>query len=164
MDISQIIAETDKYPGAIVEITGGEPLLQDGVYSLFEKLLEKARTILLETNGSISLKDVPENIFKIMDIKCPGSEMHEFMELDNFQYLTPRDEVKFVLSSRTDYDWAVQLAREYELQKNSTITFSPVNSLLAPDVLAGWILEDQLPVRLELQLHTILWPDRKRGC
>jgi 7-carboxy-7-deazaguanine synthase len=163
MDISQIIKEAEKYPGAIVEVTGGEPLLQEGVYTLLEKLLSGGRTVLIETNGSISLRDVPEEVFKIMDIKCPGSGMHEHMVFDNFNFLSPKDEIKFVISSRDDYDWAVRLAREYNLQLLATITFSPVAKELSPKILAEWILQDQLPVRLQLQLHTILWPEKTRG-
>ncbi len=161
--ISAILAEAGKYPGAIVEITGGEPLLQENVYLLFEKLLAAGRTVLLETNGSISLADVPDQVFKIMDMKCPGSSMHEYMDHDNFRFLTPKDEIKFVLCNRDDYDWAVQVVAENDLQKLTTITFSPVAATLPPADLAGWVLEDQLPVRMQLQLHTILWPDKTRG-
>ena len=163
VSISQILAETEKHPGAIIEITGGEPLLQEGVYILFEKLLAAGRTVLLETNGSISLEGVPDEVFKIMDIKCPESGMHEHMDLDNFKFQTPKDEIKFVMCSRKDYDWAVHILAEYDLQKLTTVTFSPVVSELPPSTLAAWILEDNLPVRLQLQLHTIIWPDKTKG-
>jgi 7-carboxy-7-deazaguanine synthase len=161
--ISRILAELDKYPGAIVEITGGEPLLQKGVYPLLEKLLADGRTVLLESNGSQSLADVPEQVVKIMDMKCPGSGMHEHMDFNNFNLLTQKDEIKFVISSRDDYDWAVQLVAEYDLQNLATVTFSPVTSSLEPATLGGWILEDHLPARLRLQLHTILWPGKTKG-
>ena len=161
--ISRILAELEKYPGVLVEITGGEPLLQKGVYPLFEQLLAAGRTVLLETNGSLSLKKVPGNIVKIMDMKCPGSSMHEKMNFDNFVFLDPKDEVKFVISSREDYNWAAQLVSSYDLDNKATVTFSPVSSILPPAELAQWILADRLPVRLRLQLHTILWPGRKKG-
>ena len=161
--ISQILAELKKYPGAIVEVTGGEPLLQKGIYPLLEKLLAAGRTILLETNGSLSLADIPEDVIKIMDIKCPGSGMHEQMDFSNFGFITQKDEIKFVLGSRDDYNWAVQLVSESKLQKLSTVTFTPVTSILSPATLAGWILEDQLPIRLQLQLHTIIWPGKSKG-
>ena len=161
--IRQILAELEKYPGVMVEITGGEPLLQETVYPLFEQLLATGRTVLLETNGSLSLEKVPENIVKIMDVKCPGSSMHEKMNFDNFEFITPQDELKFVISSRADYLWAKELLSTYGLPTRATVTFSPVTSRIAPAELAGWILDDLLPVRLRLQLHTILWPGRTKG-
>ncbi|MFC1844841.1 radical SAM protein [Thermodesulfobacteriota bacterium] len=161
--ISQILIELKKYPGAIVEITGGEPLLQEGIYPLLEKLLAAGRTVLLETNGSLSLADVPEDVVKIMDMKCPGSGMHEQMDFDNFDLLDPKDEIKFVIGSRDDYNWAVQVVSAYGLQNKTTVTFSPVSANLLPATLAGWILDDHLPVRLRLQLHTIIWPGKIKG-
>ncbi len=147
--IGRILDELEKYPGVLVEITGGEPLQQKGVYPLFEQLLAAGRSILLETNGSISLENVPEDVVKIMDMKCPGSGMHEKMNFDNFDFMDPKDEIKFVISSREDYSWAAQLVSSYDLHKRSTVTFSPVISRLPPDKLAGWILDDRLPVRLQ---------------
>ena len=161
--MEQILAELEKYPGIMVEITGGEPLLQEGVYPLFEQLLATDRIVLLETNGSLSLEKVPENIVKIMDVKCPGSSMHEKMDFDNFGFITPQDEIKFVISSRPDYIWAKELVSTYDLPTRTTVTFSPVTYRIAPAELAGWILDDLLPVRLRLQLHTILWPGRTKG-
>ena len=163
-NISQILQELQKYPGAIVEVTGGEPLLQKGVYSLLQKLLGTGRTVLLETNGSFSLADVPKDVIKILDMKCPGSGMHEHMDFNNFDFLTPMDEIKFALSSRDDYIWAVQLVSQYDLNNRGTVTFSPVTSNLEPATLADWILKDHLPVRLRLQLHTIIWPGKTKGC
>ena len=162
LSISQILTELKKYPGAIVEITGGEPLLQEGVYPLLEKLLTADRTVLLETNGSLSLADVPEDVVKIMDMKCPGSGMHEQMDFDNFDLLSQKDEIKFVIGSRDDYNWAVQVVSAYGLQNKSTVTFSPVSANLVPATLAGWILKDHLTVRLRLQLHTIIWPGKTK--
>ena len=161
--INRILAELEKYPDTIVEITGGEPLMHEGVYDLIDELLAAGRTVLLETNGSISLAAVPEQVIKIMDIKCPGSGMHEKMNFDNFVFLTRNDEIKFVICSRKDYDWAVKIVTKNSLQDVTTVTFSPVVSELPPADLAGWILKDRLPVRLRLQLHTIIWPGMQRG-
>jgi 7-carboxy-7-deazaguanine synthase len=161
--ISQILAELEKYPGIMVEITGGEPLLQEGVYPLFEHLLAAGRTVLLETNGSLSLKNVPADVVKIMDMKCPGSSMHDKMDYSNFGFVDLKDEIKFVISSREDYNWATQLVSSYDLHKKTTVTFSPVIGSLPPEKLAAWILEDLLPVRLRLQLHTIIWPGKIKG-
>jgi len=163
LSIDGILAELKEYPGAIVEVTGGEPLLQEGIYPLLKKLLAAGRTVLLETNGSLSLADVPEDVVKIMDMKCPGSGMHEQMDFDNFDLLSQKDEIKFVIGSRDDYNWAVQLVSAYSLHNKATVTFSPVTSNLPSATLAGWILEDHLSVRLRLQLHTIIWPERTRG-
>ena len=163
MDISRILAETEKHPAAIVEITGGEPLLQENVYPLMKQLLAANKKVLLESNGSRSLADVPADVIRIMDMKCPGSGMHEHMDPGNLDYLTQNDEVKFVLGSREDYDWAADHVRKHSLPERTTVTFSPVTSILAPSTLARWILDDFLPVRLRLQLHTIIWPDKTRG-
>jgi len=161
--IRRLLAELEKYPGVMVEITGGEPLLQEGVYTLFEKLLARDRTVLLETNGSLSLEKVPAAVVKIMDVKCPGSGMHDRMDFANFAFLNPKDEIKFVISSRADYDWAREQVRSYGLPAKTTVIFSPVTVSVASSSLAAWILDDCLPVRLGLQLHTFIWPDRERG-
>lgn len=161
--ISEILVQVEKYPGVLVEITGGEPLLQEGVYPLMTKLLTAGRTVLLETNGSLSLANVPEEVVKIVDMKCPGSSMHEAMNFENFAFMDQKDETKFVLSSREDYTWAAGLVNEYDLHDKTTVTFSPVTSRLEPARLAGWILDDRLPVRLRFQLHTIIWPDKIKG-
>jgi 7-carboxy-7-deazaguanine synthase len=161
--ISQILAGLSKYPGVMVEVTGGEPLLQENVYQLLEQILTTERSVLLETNGSLSLESVPEDVVKIMDMKCPDSGMHEKMNFDNFRFMAPKDEIKFVISSREDYNWATQLVSSYDLHKKTTVTFSPVIGSLPPEKLAAWILEDRLPVRLRLQLHTIIWPGKIKG-
>ena len=161
--ISRLLAEVGKYPGVMVEITGGEPLEQQGVYPLFEELLAAERLVLLETNGSLSLKRVPKDVVKIMDMKCPGSSMHEKMDFDNFSFMKRKDEIKFVLSSREDYDWATQLVSSHGLHNKTTVTFSPVPAILPPAELAAWVLADSLPVRLRLQLHTIIWPGKIKG-
>ncbi len=160
--IGQILAELDKYPGVMVEVTGGEPLVQEGVYPLFKELLAAGRSVLLETNGSLSLERVPREVIKIMDMKCPGSGMQGEMNYTNFDFMNPEDEIKFVIATREDYNWAVQLLVSNNLQEKTTVTFSPVVSMLQPATLAAWMLADRLPVRLRLQLHTILWPDRPR--
>ncbi len=162
-DISKILAFVAQYPGFPVEITGGEPLLQENVYRLMDELLAAGRRVLLETNGSIGLEKVPTGVVKIMDVKCPGSGMSEHLLKDNLGLLGPGDELKFVLCSRADYEWAVELIKKTALNKALVIHFSPVTGKLGPTQLAEWILDDQLPVRLQLQLHKFLWPDVVRG-
>ena len=161
--VEQLLAEIKRYPDVLVEITGGEPLLQEGIYSLLDKLLQNGRTVLLETNGSLSMARVPEEVIKIMDIKCPDSGMHEQMDFNNFAFLAPSDEIKFVIGSRKDYDFAKETLLIHNLLGKAKLSFSPVTDRLAPYNLAKWMLDDRLPVRLQLQLHTILWPEKKRG-
>jgi 7-carboxy-7-deazaguanine synthase len=121
------------------------------------QLLAAGRKVLLETNGSFSLERVPGEVVRIMDMKCPSSGMHEKMNFANFDFMTPQDEIKFVLSSREDYNWAAELVGAYGLHHRTTVTFSPVTARLEPASLAGWLLDDRL------QLHTFLWPGKIKG-
>lgn len=164
--IAELLEYAGKHPAAIVEITGGEPLHQENVYLLMEKLLAAGRTVLLETNGSMDLGDVPADVVKIMDLKCPDSGMHTHMRFENIALLTPPDEVKFVLSSRRDYEWAVDTIKKYKLlasQPAPGVILSPASGNLPPELLAEWMLADQLQVKLQVQLHKTLWPDAQRG-
>ncbi|MGV1099695.1 radical SAM protein [Thiovibrio sp. JS02] len=163
MPLAALLAGAAKYPRALVEITGGEPLLQEGVYDLMAALLAGGRTVLLETNGSIDIGRVPTEVVKIVDLKCPDSGMQEKMEPANLDRLAPHDEIKFVLSSRRDYEWARTMLLGQRLAERVKVTFSPVVARLKPATLAEWLLEDALPARLQLQLHTLLWPEEKRG-
>ena len=171
MDIEQIMDFVKTHAVSLVQITGGEPLLQDGVIPLMRTLLQDKRIVLLETNGSISLSSVPADVIKVMDVKCPGSEMESKFHLANVGMLEPYDEVKFVLSSENDYEWAKSFIQTHllncditgEQQLRPTILFSPVQPQLPAAHLADWILRDQLPVKLQLQLHTLLWPGETRG-
>lgn len=168
--LSKIMAFVNQYPGAMVEITGGEPLLQDNVIPLMETLVAEQRLVLLETNGSLDISKVPSGVTVIMDIKCPGSGMPESLRPENLTALKEGDEIKFVLTSRQDYDWAVAFIKDHALtfpsneQAPRSLLFSPVPGKLPPAQLAAWILHDQLPVRLQIQLHKILWPENDRGC
>lgn len=162
-EIDALLAEADRHPAALIEITGGEPLLQEGVYPLLEALLARGRTVLLETNGSLPLDRVPTGVVRIMDLKCPDSGMCAHMDLGNLALLTRKDEVKFVLASRRDYEWARTMIHAHDLTSRAKVLLSPVTDSLPPADLAGWLLADELPVRLQLQLHTILWPGKYRG-
>ncbi|MFA7348071.1 MAG: radical SAM protein [Desulfurivibrionaceae bacterium] len=161
--LSALLSEAARYPNALIEITGGEPLLQEGVYPLMEALLAAGRTVLLETNGSLSIARVPCEVVKILDLKCPDSGMAEKMDLANLALLAPRDEIKFVVSSRADYDWARAMIAEHRLAEKAKLILSPVIGRLAPALLAQWLMDDALPARIQLQLHTLLWPGMKRG-
>ncbi|MFZ5774433.1 MAG: radical SAM protein [Thermodesulfobacteriota bacterium] len=164
MPIDALLAEAARHPGVLVEITGGEPLLQEGVYPLMEGLLAAGRTVLLETNGSLPIDRVPAGVCRILDLKCPDSGMNDWVEWANLSLLTPRDEIKFVVSSRRDYEWAREILRMHGLGARVNTILSPVTTRLAPAELASWLLEDRLPARLQLQLHTLLWPGKKRGA
>jgi len=169
MSIADILAWTAPYPGVMVEITGGEPLSQDGVYPLIQALLTADRQVLLETNGSLPLDAVPDAVRIIMDIKCPDSGMAAHNQPENINRLRERsrrqcrDEIKFVLSSADDFHWARQLVEREQLDRLLPVLFSPVRPLLEPQRLAQLILEHRLNIRLQLQLHTLLWPEQTRG-
>jgi 7-carboxy-7-deazaguanine synthase len=169
MAIADILAWTAQYPGSMVEITGGEPLRQDGVYPLMLALLNADRQVLLETNGSLPLDAVPDAVRIIMDIKCPDSGMAAHNLPENINRLRERsrrqcrDEIKFVLSSEGDFHWARQLVEREQLDRWLPVLFSPVRPLLEPQRLAQLILEHRLNIRLQLQLHTLLWPEQSRG-
>jgi 7-carboxy-7-deazaguanine synthase len=169
MEAAEILAWVERFPGVMVEITGGEPLMQTGVYPLMQALIDAGRPVLLETNGSLPLNGVPEGVGIIMDIKCPNSGMAAHNLPDNCTLLKERsrrgcrDEIKFVLSSEADFHWARAMVERKQLADSMPVLFSPVHPRLAPTTLAQLLLDHRLPVRLQLQLHTLLWPDRTRG-
>ena len=146
-----------------VVITGGEPLLQDESIALCSRLLDAGVTVLLETNGSILIKDVDQRVHRILDLKCPGSGMDKYMIFQNYEYLTIRDEIKFVISHREDFEWALEILKQHEMQGRAHVLFSPVSDRLHPQELAEWILQEKLNARLQLQIHRYIWPDRRRG-
>ena len=170
VEIATIIKFVDEHPGAIVELTGGEPLLQENVYPLITELVTKGIRVLIETNGSISIARVPGEVCAIIDIKCPGSGVENPILRENIAHLQKRSqnaahssEIKFVISDQNDYHWAKQFIHKHELTEIAPIIFSAVTSAIKPRQLAEMILADQLPVRLQVQLHTILWPGENRG-
>jgi 7-carboxy-7-deazaguanine synthase len=161
--LDTVVAEVNKRAVSRVVITGGEPLLQDETYILCSRLLDAGVTVLLETNGSIVIKDVDQRVHRILDLKCPGSGMDKYMNLQNFDYLTVRDEIKFVILDRKDFEWALEILKQHEMQGRAHVLFSPVSDILHPQELAEWILQEKLNVRLQLQIHRYIWPDKKRG-
>jgi 7-carboxy-7-deazaguanine synthase len=147
-----------------VEITGGEPLLQEDVYPLMEALLARGRTVLLETGGHRSIERVPKAVVKIVDVKCPSSGESGRNDWSNLDALAPHDEVKFVIQDRTDYEYALDVVRRHQLQgRCAAILFSPVHGALEPRTLSEWMLADEAPARLQIQLHKLLWPHAMRG-
>jgi 7-carboxy-7-deazaguanine synthase len=143
----------------LVEVTGGEPLEQEGVYPLMARFLDAGRTVLLETGGHIPLDRVDPRVVKIVDVKAPGSGMQSANLPENLEKLTPSDELKFVLADRRDFDWALRLVSENDLDSKNVVTFSPVWEALSPSDLADWIRDSGRRIRLGLQLHKLLWGD-----
>ena len=164
MDLDDVVAQVDAYRCPLVEITGGEPLLQRDVYPLMDRLLAAGRTVMVETGGHLSIGSVPEPVVKILDVKCPGSGESHRVHWENLDRLAPHDEVKFVIKDRTDYEFARDVAARYRLvDRVRAVLFSPVHGVLEAKALAAWILEDALQVRLQLQVHKYIWGADVRG-
>lgn len=158
-----IVSTIQPYRCDLVEITGGEPLLQSETADLARQLIAMGKQVLVETNGTFSLAPLAAPIVRIMDIKCPDSGEHEKTDWENIQRLRRTDNVKFVISSRADFDWALQIVQKYQLPDRATILMSPVQGLLPPHRLAEWLLQAAYPIRLQLQLHKYIWPLHQRG-
>ena len=164
MSIDEVMAIVDQFGARLVEVTGGEPLLQSDVYPLMDRLLESGRTVLLETGGHRSIEKVPERVIRIVDVKCPGSGEAENMDWANLGRLTTSDQVKFVIKDRTDYEYARDIvSRERLSTRVAAILFSPVHGVLEPRILAEWMLADRVPARLQLQAHKYIWSPDTRG-
>lgn len=164
LSVEEILQRLLEYPAHLVCVTGGEPLAQESCAELLDELIHADYEVLLETSGALDMSVCPDGVIKIMDWKAPGSGEVQKNLSSNLELLRPEDEIKFVLKDRTDYDWACAqlLAHRFDHRVNNVL-FSPVHGELDPSVLAGWILEDALPVVLQLQQHKLLWPDRTRG-
>ncbi len=163
MTVAAILEAVGRYPCRLVEVTGGEPLLQAETPELLQRLLESGYRVLLETGGQLPIEAVPEGVVRIVDIKCPASGEAEKNRWENLACLRPGDELKLVIADRADYAWAAAQVRRHDLASRCTVLFSPVHGELDPGELARWILEDGLPVRVQIQLHKVLWPGVLRG-
>jgi 7-carboxy-7-deazaguanine synthase len=164
MALEDVLAEVDRLGCPLVEITGGEPLLQKEAAPLMARLLESGRTVLLETGGHISLAPVPRAVVKIVDVKCPASGESAKHHWPNMDLLAPHDETKFVIADRIDYEYAREITTRYALaDRCAAVHFSPVHGVLDPRTLSAWMLEDHLPVRLQLQLHKYIWGANVKG-
>jgi 7-carboxy-7-deazaguanine synthase len=163
MSLQQVMDKTLSYGWDLVEITGGEPLIQEETPSLAAAFLERGRKVLVETNGSLDISVLPDGVIRVMDIKCPSSGESERMLWENIWKLRPGDEVKFVVSDRHDYEWARGILREQFDTTKTTVLFSTVFGELPPRNLIEWILHDGLRVRFQPQLHKYIWPHELRG-
>ncbi|MBZ0158941.1 radical SAM protein [Candidatus Methylomirabilis sp.] len=161
--VEQVLEQVRAYKCPLIEITGGEPLLQEEVYPLTGSLLLEGYEVLIETGGSLSVDRLDPMVVKILDLKAPGSEMDPCNNLDNLRYLDRKDQIKFVVADRQDYEWAKHVMAEHALAEKTQVLFSPVFGELHPGMLAEWILADRLDARLQIQLHKYLWDPNRRG-
>lgn len=146
----------------LVEVTGGEPLIHPETPALLAALLADGREVLLETNGARSIADVPSAVRKILDCKLPSSGMAEHNRYDNYPLLRPHDEVKFVVADRRDFDFACEVIRRYRLpERTGALIFSPVWGKISWEELAGWVIASELPIRMQLQMHKLIWGERR---
>ena len=164
MSEGDVMSAVAQYGARVVELTGGEPLLQAAVIPLMSRLIAEHYTVLLETGGHLPIDDVPDEVVAIVDVKCPGSGEAGKMRWENLDQLSPHDEVKFVMADRIDFDYASDVVARYKLASRvAAVLFSPVHGALAPADLARWILDARLDVRLQLQAHKYIWHADARG-
>jgi 7-carboxy-7-deazaguanine synthase len=161
--VEEVVRQALAYDIPLVEITGGEPLLQPGAHPLMTALADAGRTVLLETSGSLDISGVDSRVVRIVDVKCPGSGEMERNRWENLDLLRPSDELKFVIADRADYEWARTQTRERRLHERCTVLFGPVWGGVPARDLVEWIVADRLPVRFQIQLHKILWGAETRG-
>ena len=164
MSVDEVIAAVEAYGSPLVEITGGEPLLQEEVYPLMDRLLASGRTVMLETGGHRPTTRVPPAVLTILDVKCPASGEAAKNDWSNLDRLGPHDEVKFVVQDRGDYEFAREVIARHNLAaRAAAVLISPVHGVLDAKTLSEWMLEDRLPARLQLQLHKYIWSPSTRG-
>ena len=163
MSVEQIIRSVMKFDVAPVLITGGEPLLQDGVMELINRLLDAGHLVLLETNGSLDIKEIPGDVITIMDVKCPGSGEDKRVHYDNLDYVSEADNVKFVISDYEDYLWSRNLIDDYDLTMQCPVLMTPVIGKVDPADLSKWMIADKLFARLSLQIHKVIWGNDVQG-
>jgi 7-carboxy-7-deazaguanine synthase len=164
MTVAEVVAQVEAYRCPLVEITGGEPLLQDAVHPLMLAMLGLGLSVMIETSGASDVSRIDPRVIKIMDLKCPGSGECEKNLWSNLDHLSARDEVKFVIADRADYEWAREVVRSRALvERVNALLFSCAFGRLEPARLAAWILEDRIPARLQLQIHKHIWPPDARG-
>ena len=164
MSVDEVTDAVTKHQCSLVEITGGEPLLQEDVYALMDRLLATGHCVMLETGGHRPIDRVPAAVVKVVDVKCPGSGESDKNDWRNLDRLASHDEVKFVIQDRADYEYARGVIARYDLPRRAAaILISPVHGVMDPKALSEWMLADHLPARLQLQLHKFIWAPDTRG-
>lgn len=157
LSVDTVVNEVNGYKCGLVEITGGEPMLQPDTRTLAARLLDEGYDVLIETNGSVSLEGLDERLVKVVDVKCPTSGQAGTFLIENLEHITPGDEVKFVIGARNDYDFAKKFIDEFIRNRTAKVLLAPVRPALDPKELADWMLKDRLNVRLQLQMHSYIW-------
>jgi 7-carboxy-7-deazaguanine synthase len=163
MSFDEILAKVDEFGVPLVELTGGEPLAQADTPALAKVLLARGYKVLIETSGAERIDVLPRDVHVIMDLKCPDSKMSDRNLWDNIPKLKVSDEIKFVVASRSDFDWAIAKIAEYKLAQRCQLLMSPAFGLVQPKDLVDWMLESKAPARLNLQQHKYIWSPRQRG-
>jgi len=163
MSLDDIMQKVESYGCKLVEITGGEPMLQKEIYELCDRLLGADYTVLLETGGSLDLSKLDPRVIKIVDLKCPGSGEVERNYWPNLDILQVHDQIKFVIKDRLDYEWTLQVIRQHRLDERFHLLFSPVFNEMALRPLAEWMLADRVKAQLQVQLHKYIWSPETRG-
>jgi 7-carboxy-7-deazaguanine synthase len=164
LSINEIISEVKKYDCKLIEITGGEPLVQkDQCLELMKKLSDDGYEVMIETAGNLSIKDIDKRVMIIMDLKCPSSGMDKKNYYENIEFLKLSDEIKFVIGDREDYEWSREQIKKYTLTDKCEVLFSVVFGKLEPVTLVNWIIEDKLKVRYQLQMHKYIWHPETKG-
>jgi 7-carboxy-7-deazaguanine synthase len=163
LSIEEILTEVKKYNSNIVEVTGGEPLVQIESMDLMRTLCDEGFEVLLETSGSLPIKDVDSRVKIIMDLKCPSSNMIKKNLYENLNFIKPLDEIKFVIGTKEDYEWTKEIIEKYKLNNKCEVLFSVVFGSLEPLTLVSWVLEDKLKVRFQLQMHKFIWSPETKG-
>jgi 7-carboxy-7-deazaguanine synthase len=162
MTVDEIMAEVEKYDCRLVELTGGEPLLQPEIYGLAARLADGGCTVLIETGGHRDISKLDPRVIRIMDLKCPCSGESEKNLWSNLEHLRPADEVKFVIADRKDYEWTLKIIREHGLEDRVKVLISTAHGMIQPEQVVTWMLEDKLRARFQLQLHKYIWPPEAR--
>tara|TARA_B000000477_G_scaffold115990_1_gene113446 strand:- start:42 stop:683 length:642 start_codon:yes stop_codon:yes gene_type:complete len=163
LKIKDIIKKINSYKCDLVEITGGEPLLQKNYIKLIKELEKNGKKVLIETGGSLTIKNISKNTHIILDLKCPSSNMEHKNLWDNLKYIKKTDEIKFVIGNKTDYDWSKKIIEENDLENKCLILMSPVYDKIDKEKIINWILKDNLRVRFQIQLHKEIWDKDKKG-
>ena len=163
LEINQIIEKVNSFKCNLVEITGGEPLLQNDCIKLIEELEKNNKRVLIETGGSLTIKNISKKTHIILDLKCPSSKMEHKNLWDNLNYIKKTDEVKFVIGNKSDYNWSKKIINKYNLENKCLILMSPVFGEIDNKKIIDWILKDNLNVRFQIQLHKKIWDKDKKG-
>jgi len=163
IEINKIISKVNNLKTKLVEVTGGEPLVQEGCIDLLKKLIANNNDVLIETGGALSIKNIPKEVIIILDLKCPSSNMSEKNLWENIPLLKNNDQIKFVIGDREDYEWTKNIIKKYDLNKKHEVLLSPVFNKIESKEIVNWIIEDNLKVRFQMQIHKFIWDDKTKG-